>query len=95
MVRWSAPCSVIAGTRRRLATWRSETYPCHVWLTFADMHVVDVTFFPYRYYDRVPSPWRWSHYVLCSDPRHTLAADLPLRYVPMLVGLNAVEALIA
>jgi hypothetical protein len=73
----------------------SETYPCHVWLTFADMHVVDVTFFPYRYYDRVPNPWQWSRYVLCSDPRHPLAADLPLRYLPMLVGLNAVQALIA
>lgn len=71
-----------------------EPYPCHVWLTFPDLHVVDATFFVYRYYDRIPSPWKWSEYLICSDPRHVLSADLPIRYVPMLVGRAAVQALV-
>lgn len=81
----------IRGERRKA----SDTYPCHVWLTFPDMHVVDVTFFVYRYYERIPNPWKWSEYLVCSDPRHEVAANLPLRYIPMLVGVHAIEALIS
>lgn len=68
--------------------------PCHVWLTFPDMHIVDVTFFIYHYYDRVPSPFTWSEYLICSDHRSSFAAELPLRYVPMLIGRDAVVPLV-
>lgn len=72
----------------------NSSYPCHVWLTFPDMHIVDVTFFVYRYYDQVDPGSRWSDYVICSDPRHARGATLPLRYVPMLVGEPCVRAMV-
>jgi hypothetical protein len=71
-----------------------EPIPCHVWLTFPDMHIVDATFFPYRYPNELPSPWTWSEYLVCSDPQHEFSQRLPLRYVPMLVGRTAVQALV-
>lgn len=60
-----------------------DAYPFHVWLTFPDMHVIDANFYIYRYAERLPQPWRWSEYLICSD--HSFATTLELRYVPMLV----------
>jgi hypothetical protein len=71
-----------------------EPLPCHVWLTFPDLHIVDVTFFVYRFYDRIPHEWNWGEYLVCSDPRHAFAADLPLTYKPMLLGRQAVAKLV-
>lgn len=62
----------------------TKPYPFHVWLTFPDLHIIDATFFVYKYWDRLPEPWKWSDYLICSD--HPFAQDLNLRYVPMLVG---------
>ncbi len=69
-------------------------YPCHVWLTFPDMHVVDVTFFIYRFPDKIPNHYRWSDYILCSDPRHLRSPNMTLRYLPMLVGEDCVRAMV-
>ncbi len=80
----------LRGVRRHA----KEISPCHVWLTFPDLHIVDVTFFVYRYHDRVPSPFTWSEYLICSDARHPVAVDLPLRYVPMLIGRDAIVPLV-
>ncbi|RJS13010.1 hypothetical protein DRW03_36285 [Corallococcus sp. H22C18031201] len=65
---------------------RSSTrpYPFHVWLTFPDGHIVDVTYFVYKHHDLLPMNWRWSRYVVCSD--HSFSRDLDIRYVPYLVG---------
>ncbi len=71
-----------------------EPVPCHVWLTFPDLHIVDVTFFVYKFYDRIPSEWTWSKYLVCSDPRDAFALDLPFTYKPMLLGRQAVAKLV-
>jgi len=83
--------------RRELRSGRrptEESVPCHVWLTFPDMHIVDATFFVYKYYDRIPTQWTWSDYIVCSDPQHLFAADLPLTYKPMLLGRQFVVKLV-
>jgi len=62
----------------------SKPYPFHVWLTFPDGHIIDVTYFVYRHHDLLPVPWRWSEYVVCSD--HSFSRGVDTRYVPYLVG---------
>lgn len=79
---------------RGLRRHDDSPYPCHVWLTFPDMHIVDVTFFVYQHYDQVVAGSSWSDYIICSDPRHARAAQLPLRYMPMLVGEQCVRAMV-
>jgi hypothetical protein len=69
-------------------------YPCHVWLTFPDMHIVDVTFLIYHFPDQIPQHFRWSDYITCSDPRHRSAIPVSLRYQPMLVGEACVTAMV-
>lgn len=59
-------------------------YPFHVWLTFPDLHIIDVTYFVYRHHDLLPVPWTWSEYVVCSD--HPFSRGVDTRYVPYLVG---------
>ncbi|MCE7890297.1 MAG: hypothetical protein DYH12_11460 [Sorangiineae bacterium PRO1] len=67
-------------------------YPFHVWLTFPDLHVIDASFFVYRFHDRLPAAWHWPDYVICSD--HPFSASLDLKYVPMLVGDDLVDRMI-
>ena len=69
-------------------------YPCHVWLTFPDMHIVDVTFLIYYFPAQIPRRFRWSDYITCSDPHHRSAMPVSLRYMPMLVGEPCVTALV-
>lgn len=71
-----------------------SAYPCHVWLTFPDMHIVDVTFLIYRFPDELPEPYRWSDYMICSDPTHEFEPKVSLRYLPMLVGEECVRAMV-
>ncbi len=56
----------------------------HVWLTFPDLHIIDATFYVYKYHEKLPEPWRWSDFVICSD--HPFADRLNIQYVPMLIG---------
>ncbi|MCY1014975.1 YecA family protein [Pyxidicoccus sp. MSG2] len=70
----------LRGTLRNSA----EPYPFHVWLTFPDSHIIDVTYFVYKHHDLLPVPWTWSKYVVCSD--HSFSRGVDTRYVPYLVG---------
>ncbi len=69
-----------------------KPYPFHVWLTFPDLHIIDATFFIYKWHDKLPEPWHWPNYLICSD--HAFAEGLELRYHPMLVGDDLVGRMI-
>ncbi len=69
---------------RGVHTGTDKPISFHVWLTFPDLHIIDATFFIYKYYEKLPEPWRWSDYVMCSD--HEFTKNINLQYMPMLIG---------
>jgi len=64
-------------------------YNYHVWLTFADMHVIDATFAVYKLAAHhggpgIPEDFRWADYVYISD--RATPGGLDLAHKPMLTG---------
>ncbi|MCP3105339.1 SEC-C domain-containing protein [Myxococcus sp. K15C18031901] len=62
----------------------TKPYAFHVWLTFPDIHIIDVTYFVYKHHDLLPERWTWSEYVVCSS--HSFSRGVDTRYVPFLIG---------